>query len=278
MNNTPFVSVVMPNFNGARHIEESIQSIIGQSYQNWELIICDDGSTDNSWEIIERLAKNDERISIYKNETNIGNPRNRNKLFSLVSEDATYIAILDSDDVAMPHRLHSQVQFLEKNHEIGLIGSAITIINESGVEQGARTYPTTHKDISKKIMVFDPFAQPSVMIRSSALEIVGSYDEQLTRCQDYDLFTRFIKKGIKTANLPEPLTKFRIHSNQGKYQNIRKAFKYSFIVRNRYLFSKQFFSLQGFFMWGVYLGGYISSFILPKKIYAFIFDTLFIKK
>ena len=277
MNETPFVSVVMPNFDGARHIEESIQSIINQSYKNWELVICDDGSTDNSWEIIERLAKNDERISIYKNKTNLGNPKNRNKLLSLVSVDTVYIAVLDSDDVALPHRLQSQIKFLEDNQEVGLVGSAITIIDEHSKDQGIRTYPTTHKDISKKIMMFDPFAQPAVMVRSAALKQVGLYDENLARCQDYDLFTRFIKKGIKTANLSEPLTKFRIHSNQGKYQNIRKAFKYSFIVRNRYLFSKQFFSLQGFFMWGVYLGGYLSSFVLPKKTYAVIFDTLFVK-
>ena len=128
MNNTPFVSVVMPNFNGANHIEESIQSIINQSYENWELVICDDGSTDNSWEIIEHLAKNDERISIYKNETNLGNPKNRNRLLSLISANTVYIAVLDSDDVALPHRLQSQIKFLEDNQEVGLVGSAITII------------------------------------------------------------------------------------------------------------------------------------------------------
>ena len=178
----------------------------------------------------------------------------------------------------MPTRLEEQVKHLESNPEISLLGSAVTIIDENGEIQGIRTYPETHREIAKKIMVFDPFAQPAVMVKSASLKTVGDYDEKLARCQDYDLFTRFIKAGLQTGNLAKPLTKFRIHSNQGKYQNIGRAFKYSFIVRNRYLFSRRFFSLPGFFMWGTYLGGYVSSFILPAKAYALIFDTLFVKK
>ena len=275
--NNPLVSIVIPSYNTKDHTRVAVESIIDQTYTNWKLLVCDDGSTDGSYEMLQDFAAQNPAINVFQNKTNLGNPQTRNKLFSLVSDESKYIAILDSDDVAEPNRLEKQVAFLEANSETDLLGSAITIINERGEEQGVRTYPTTHTEITKNIMVFDPFAQPSVILRRSALGEVGTYNETMVRCQDYDLFTRFIKCGKKTANLAEPLTRFRIHSNQGKYQNIRRAFKYSFLVRNRYLFSKQFFSLKGFFMWGIYLGGYLSSFILPKSVYAFIFDTLFVK-
>ncbi len=278
MNKTPLVSVVMPNFNGMPHVTTSVQSIINQTYPHWELIICDDGSTDTSYEALTDFAKQNPQVHVYKNEKNLGNPQTRNRLFSLVSSDAKYIAVLDSDDLAEPTRLETQVRFLENNSDISLVGTAVTIINENGEAQGLRTYPETHREILKKIMVFDPFAQPSVLMRKSSLMLVGLYDEELARCQDYDLFIRFVKAGFTTANLKEPLTKFRIHSNQGKYQNIRKAFMHSFKVRSRYLFSKQFFTLPGFFMWGIYLGGTISSFILPAQVYAFLFNTLFVKR
>ena len=278
MNSSPLVSVVIPSYNTKNHTRVAVESIMNQSHKNWELHVCDDGSTDGSFEMLEDMAIRNPRVHIHNNETNLGNPQTRNKLFGLVSREATYIAILDSDDVAETNRLEEQVAFLEKNNEIALVGSAVSIIDENGDPQGIRLYPESHEEIVKKIMVFDPFAQPAVMLRASALESVGMYDEKLARCQDYDLFTRFVKAGHKTANLSEPLTKFRIHSNQGKYQNIGRAFKYSFIVRNRYLFSKELFSFQGLVMWGVYLGGYLSSFILPKKVYAYIFDTLFITK
>ncbi len=278
MKTPPLVSVVIPSYNTKEHTRIAVESIIHQTYKNWELIVCDDGSNDDSLQMLSDIAERNDKIKVYKNEKNLGNPQTRNKLFSLVSEHAKYIAILDSDDSAEASRLEKQVNFLETNPKVDLLGSAVTIIDEYGKEQGVRKYPQSHQEIAKNIMVFDPFAQPAIMIRKSALEIVGVYDEQLARCQDYDLFIRFVKAGLQTANLAEPLTKFRIHSNQGKYQNIGCAFKYSFIVRNRHLFSKELFSVKGFLMWGIYLGGYLSSFILPSRVYAFIFDTLFVKR
>lgn len=274
----PEISVLMPNYNGSTHLAESIESILNQTFLNWELLISDDGSTDDSWKIISQYSRNDPHIKAFQSKENLGNPKNRNLLLSLAHPKSKFIAILDSDDVAEPHRLQTQKDFLEQNPSIALVGSAITIINEHGEEQGVRVYPKSHDEIKRQIMISDPFAQPSVMMTHQAINLVGKYDENLARCQDYDLFTRFIKAGLETANIIEPLTKFRIHSDQGKYQNITKAFKYSFLVRNKYLFSKEFFSIKGFCMWGIYLGGYISSFIFPPKMYAWIFNRLFIKK
>jgi len=267
----------MPNYNNADYVAEAIESIQNQTYKDWHLYISDDGSTDTSVSVITNAIKDDERITLVQEPSNIGNPANRNALLELAKHHEL-LAILDSDDIAKPERLEQQVAFFDANTDIDLVGSYIEIIDEHGVTQGIREYPTTHESIRKSLLVFDPFAQPSVMFRSNILQTVQGYDERLVRCQDYDFFIRMIKDGRLTANIPEPLTQFRIFSGQGKYQNMSRAFLYSFKVRSRYLFTKEFFSLKGIAMWVGYGGASLASKILPAKFFSKIFSRLFIKK
>ncbi len=277
MKKVPEISVLIPSYNNVQFLDQAIESVINQTEKNWELIISDDASTDGSFELAKEFAKKDKRITVYKNETNIGNPRNRNVLLKYAHPESRFVALLDSDDMMESNRLEVQKQFLQSHPEIALVGSSVYIIDEFDNIRGIRRYPEDHEHIKKNLMVFDPFAQPAVMVVHQALALVGPYDEKLLRCQDYDLFIRFIKAGLKTANIHKPLTRFRVTDTQGKYQSISRAFKYSFIVRNRYLFTKEFFSTRGFVMWCVYGVGHVAARVIPPKVFKYIFNKLFCK-
>ena len=128
-NENPFITIFTPNYNGSKFISETLESILGQTYSNFEYIIIDDHSNDDSWKIIQKYAKKDNRIKIYRNEKNLGITKTRNKGFHLSSTRAKYFAIIDSDDVALFDRIKIQIEFLEKNSDYGLVGSNIIIIN-----------------------------------------------------------------------------------------------------------------------------------------------------
>ena len=192
MKNHPFVSVLIPNYNCEKYIGESIKSILDQTYKNFECIIVDDCSTDNSWKIIQTYAKKDKRIKCVRNETNLKIVKSRNKLFDLASSKSKYYAIFDSDDISMPERLEKQVKFLELNKRVMLLGGQLKIIDEDSKEFARRKYPITNKQILKKILLYSVFAQPSVMIRKDVLKKIGYYDLKFTGipCEDYDLWLR----------------------------------------------------------------------------------------
>ena len=122
-NKTPLITVFTPNYNREKVIHETIESILNQTYSNFEYIIIDDGSTDNSWDLIQKYANQDERIRAYRNKRNLKIVKTRNKGFKLSSPNAKYFAIIDSDDVALSKRLEVQVRFLETHPEYGLVGS-----------------------------------------------------------------------------------------------------------------------------------------------------------
>ena len=270
------VAVMMPAYNCEKYIKEAILSVFNQTYTDWHLYISDDGSSDRTREIIQKTVNDRDKVTILLQEQNLGNPRNRNALLK-AAKDHELLAILDADDRALPERIEKQVAYFDKYSDISLLGSDIEIIDEKGEVQGIREYPRAHNQIERTLLVFDPFAQPAVMFRSSALDLVGGYDEELARCQDYDLFVRMIHSGIVSANMPEPLTGFRVFKGQGKYQNLSKALWYSFKVRSRHLFTRQGFSLRGLLMWFLYFGGSVVSTILPSSLFKNFFTKLFIR-
>jgi len=131
MKKNPYVTIFTPNYNCARFISETIESILNQTYENFEYIIIDDCSTDRSWQIIQNYANKDKRIKIYRNKKNLGIVRNRNKGFKKRSPQSKYFVIIDSDDVSLKNRIELQVRFLEDNPYYGLVGSNVIIIDEN---------------------------------------------------------------------------------------------------------------------------------------------------
>lgn len=204
----PRVSVVMAVHNGERHLREALDSILEQSFEDFELVVVDDGSTDSSAAIVE--ASGDERVRLIK-QANQGLPAALNA--GIAAARGEYIARHDDDDASLPQRFERQVAYLDSHREVALVGSNYTIIDEEGAELGTTRVFTHPDDLAVAEILSNQFGHGSVMIRASVLREVGGYDTTVGYVEDYDLFLR-ISHVAKIANLPEPLYHWR-RSSEG---------------------------------------------------------------
>lgn len=206
--NVPQVSAIMPAYNAEATLEEAIESVIAQTFTDWELVIVDDGSTDATWNIISSFAATDSRIKAVRDvHRGRGYARNR----CLERSRGTYIAICDSDDICLPKRFKIQLDFLEAHPEIMAVGSSY--ISFSGVDRGGgkvTSFPqdsaTISKEFRKRRM---KIANCTAMIRSDLFQRFGCYEDQLHRAQDYALFRRAELGGALFVNLNRPLVIYR---------------------------------------------------------------------
>lgn len=201
----PKVSVVMAVHNGARHLGLAVESILGQSYPDLEFITVDDGSTDGTPNILRDYA--DPRIVAIHNERNLGLAASLNKALTLAQGE--YVARMDADDVALPHRLERQVAFLETHSDVGILGSRVYLIDADGCGLGVQDMPTSDLQIRWTSLISNPFLHPTVMLRRNLLrEYNLRYDEDLQTSQDFDLWLRMLPHA-RGANLAEPLLLYR---------------------------------------------------------------------
>lgn len=219
LNNKPKVSVVMPAYNAEKYISTAIESILNQTFKEFEFIIIDDGSTDSTWEVISRYANKDGRVVPVKNERNLKICKSLTK--GIDKARADLIARMDADDWAYPERLKYQVEFMERNPEVVILGNAIEVCDKNINPINTRKYVQTDKKIRKRILKNSPFAHPTVMYRKSAVLEAGGYDSGLADIEDYDLYFRLGKLG-RFANLDETLLKLRTHSASVSNRKINK--------------------------------------------------------
>lgn len=222
--NLPLVSVVMPAYNAAAYLKEAIDSILNQSYKNIELLVINDGSTDSTRDII--LSYSDPRVRYFENNPNKGIVKSRN--IGIENAKGKYIATLDSDDVALPDRIKTQVTFLEKNPEYGMCGSYYQEINNTGeVLRKKTTYPSNDKDARTFLTIANCFCASAIMVRADLAKEL-KYREGYDIVEDYELWYR-ISKRAKVTNLPVYATYYRVHGNNvtitRKEQNIQLATK-----------------------------------------------------
>lgn len=203
------VSVFMPVYNGENYIKESVRSILDQTHTNFELIIVNDGSTDSTVDLIRTF--DDPRIKLFHNEKNMGLAFTENRCLELCS--GSYLAKLDSDDIALPTRLEKQKKHLDKNPDLGLLGSAVEVVDSFGNKVGKTwKYPANKELIAPLLLFNNYFAHSAVMIRKEALPRV-KYRAEYNPAEDYDLWVRILRNGFQAHNLNEVLTQYRIHSN-----------------------------------------------------------------
>jgi glycosyltransferase involved in cell wall biosynthesis len=271
MKKQPFVSVIMPNYNMALYLPEAINSILKQTYKNFEFIIVDDCSTDDSWKIIKSFK--DKRIKAFQNSENLKNNRTRNKGFEKISKNSEYIAIMDSDDVSLPDRLKREVEFLEKYQDYGAVSSNLLIINEESEVYSRREYKLSWNKIRKTMIRSNEIAHPAAMVRTSVMKDLGGYDEHYTRCPDYDLWMRLILK-FKIKNLRKPVLKYRISEIQGLNRSFNKSMKFFFEIRFKNIFKKEFFSVYNL----CHLLASSVVFILPKRLVLWLVKKVSFKK
>lgn len=204
--NEPMVTVLMSVYNGEKFLKEAIESILTQTFTDFEFLIINDGSTDDSVKIIESFR--DSRIRLINNEKNLKLIASLNKGISLAR--GRYIARMDSDDISMPERLEKEVDFLEKSLDYGLVGTCFTVIDGEGKEQYNVTYPSNNDLIKLFLSLNCPLAHGSVMGRTELFKqnLYGS--KEYFAVEDYELWTRMAKV-TKIYNIPEYLFKYRIY-------------------------------------------------------------------
>jgi len=211
MPQTPTVSVVMSVHNGARFLNEAVDSILQQTFTDFEFLIVDDGSVDSSPELLERYAALDKRIVLVRRERK-GLTKSLNEGLALAR--GTFIARHDADDVALPHRLETMVRFMQANPSIAAAGSWCETINGEGRLLGRIEHPTDHDLIAWAMVGYNAIIHPTAVIRRRCVGLYGPYDEDYAYAQDYEFWTRWIRLGGKIANVPEILLKYRKSDDQ----------------------------------------------------------------
>ena len=223
MDKTPILSVLMPVFNSEQFVAEAIESIMNQTFKDFEFLILDDASTDKSFEIIKDFEKRDSRIKVYQNEKNLGVVASRNKLLNLAK--GKYIVWLDSDDIAIENRFEKQMNFLEEHPGIGMVGANAAIINEFGNKIREWSFETDPQKLKIELFFHSPFLSSSVMIRKSCLP-QNCYDSRFPVAEDFDLYSK-IAEQYEIANIREFLVKYRINSKGLSKNNSEKMEKLS---------------------------------------------------
>ena len=216
------VSVIMAVFNGQKYIEESIKSILEQTFRNFEFIIVNDGSTDRTKEILLDWAKKDNRIKIITNPNNIGLTKSLNKAINMAQ--GKYIARQDADDISLPQRLEKQVVFLENHPEIKILGTFGYAINKEGKVLREEILPVSSQKIKNMLIKKNPFIHASVMIKKEIIDKVGGYNEDFKVIQDYELWFRILRVA-RGENLPLFLVKKRYQPEMISFKNNKEQLR-----------------------------------------------------
>lgn len=216
-NTSPRVTVLMPVFNAGAYLRASVESILGQTFTDFEFLIIDDGSVDGTALLLSTYQ--DSRLRIITNSKNLGLVHSLN--LGISQTNGEYIARMDGDDIAMPRRLELQVEEFGRNPDLALLGSAADLIDEQGSSFDAIDLPTTNEEIRRNILWGNKFIHSSVMMRTSVVRALGGYREDAALAEDYALWLGFIA-GRTVGNLPERLVQYRVHKQQLSQSNMRQ--------------------------------------------------------
>lgn len=214
------VSVVMGIYNctDIEELKRSIFSILNQTYENLEFIICDDGSTNDTYSELKKISVLDERIKIVGYKENKGLAFALN--FAINQSTGIYIARQDADDISYPNRISVQVDFLEKNKEFCFVGSNCDFFNDNKIigKTNEKKFP-----IAKDFLWNSPFIHPTIIFRKEILDIIHGYrvSWETVRAEDYDLFMRIYSKGYIGSNLSETLYRYKVEIKNTKYRGFK---------------------------------------------------------
>ncbi|MFA5210876.1 MAG: glycosyltransferase [Patescibacteria group bacterium] len=230
----PKVSVIMSVYNGEKYLSEAIESILVQTFKDFEFIIIDDASIDNSFKIIEKYKNKDNRIILLKNQENLGLTKSLNKAIKIAKGD--YIARMDADDVSVEDRLEKQINFLENNKNIDLIGTDVEFIDNNKLKH---TLIFDKEKIKKVFFHHNPMIHPTWMFKKEILKKIN-YDEKYLYAQDYKFLADLLKNDFIFTNLDDKLLKFRLAQESiSQKKNVLQRY-YSLEVR-RFLFKNNLY-------------------------------------
>lgn len=213
----PRVTVLMPVYNGETYLAEAIESILNQTFADFEFLIIDDGSTDNTWDILNNF--NDSRIRLVKNNQNMGITKTLNKGLQLARSN--YVARMDADDICFPKRLQRQKAFLDENLNFAMVGSWIEVIDEIGRKIERINFPIVSYLLRWRLLYTNTFVHSAVMFRKNAVLGIGGYLDNYRHAEDYDLWSR-LSTHWEVANIPAVLVSWRSCKESISAKNAKK--------------------------------------------------------
>lgn len=208
----------MTVYNGERHVGQTVESILGQTFTDFEFLITDDGSMDSTFLVLSTFAARDQRITLFRNEQNMNITRSMNGLFRLAKGE--YISRHDADDISVSDRFVRQVEFLDTHTDVGLVASDVQVIDEHGQPMALEMFvsPCDNESIQQLLVDHNCLCQGSVMFRRPWLEAIGLYDETLNYTEDYDLWLR-MSEVARVEKLPDKLYWYRRHSESVSFRH-----------------------------------------------------------
>ena len=227
----PLVSIIMGAYNCESTIEACMESVLGQTYQNWEFIICDDCSTDNTFNILKNYQKKDKRIILLHNSHNERLAASLNRC--LGQAHGKYVARMDADDESLAQRLEVQIAFMEQHPEYDVVGCNRIVFDDNGIRgvRKSEEHPTF------QLLIKDtPFAHPTIVMKKSVYDALGGYtsDKSTMRAEDLDLWFRFYEKGYLGYNIQENLYKYREGEKDFSKRSLKAGIQTSKVFWNGY--------------------------------------------
>ena len=219
----------MSSYDGSQYLRTAVESVLSQTFSDFEFLIIDDASKDDTLALFKEYQKKDNRIQIVENKTNQGLTKNLNTLIKMSKGE--YLARFDDDDVSFPQRFAAQAQYLDAHPECALVGSWAEIINENGDVIRTVKYPTEPAVLKKDLIKYNPFFHPAIMMRKDAVDAIGDYDEHFRYAQDYELYLRLSKK-YAIANVGEILIQYR--ENKSSITTTKNKAQVGFVIEAKY--------------------------------------------
>lgn len=265
----PAISVIMPAYNAEIFVERAIESILHQTFQDFELIIINDASNDRTLSLIKKYAKKDKRIRIINNKFNLQIAASLNK--SISKARSNIIARMDADDISGLERLGIQYEYLKKNPDVVIIGTDIAIIDVQGNSISKREYPSSSKDLKRLMFRYSPFAHPVVMFRKDVFEECGGYDIKMVPCEDIDLWFKIGCK-YKFGSISKPLLQYTLINTSNSHKKLKGlellGFKIKFNAILKYGYRPSLYDI-------IYnLGEFTSIWFMPSKLRIWLYNFL----
>ena len=231
MNTAPKISLIMSVYNGEDYLRDAIESVLNQTFKDFELIVINDCSTDNTYEILNRFAELDKRVKVHTNEVNLRLPSSLNKAISYAQ--GKYIARMDADDICLPERLEKQYNFMENNPSVALSSCRFMTLKNGVISSGGCGGKSDNESIKALLLVTNPILHPGIIAKADAIRSLG-YDKNFTCTEDMELWTRFVMAGYDIEIMPEYLMIYRLHDKQITETTLEKQHKEVIAIQKNY--------------------------------------------